>query len=152
MRTKVVPPTVIYLIGSLRDPNVPVLANKLRNHGFEVFDDWYAAGPEADDKWRDYEYMRGHNFQEALEGHAAWHVFNYDHHHMHRAHIGVMLMPCGKSGHLELGYLMGQGKPGFILFNDTPDRYDVMYRFAQKVCFWEGDLFAALKPYLGRNT
>lgn len=151
MRPRVVSPTVIYFIGSLRDPRVPVLSEKLRKLGFEVFDDWYAAGPEADDKWRDYEYQRGHTFKEALDGLAAWHVFDYDHYHLDRAHIGVMLMPCGKSGHLELGYLMGQGKPGFVLFSETPDRYDVMYRFCRAVCFSEEELFDYLKPLIGGN-
>jgi len=119
--------------------------------GFEVFDDWYAAGPEADDKWRDYEKGRGHTFKEALEGHAAWHVFNYDHEHLERAHIGVMIMPCGKSGHLELGYLLGQGKFGFVLFDEVPERYDVMYRFCKEICFSEEELFEALKPFVGGN-
>ncbi len=151
MRPRVVPPTRIYLIGSLRDPRVPLLGEKLRKLGFEVFDDWYAAGPEADDKWRDYEKGRGHTFQEALDGHAAWHVFDYDHHHLDRADVGVLLMPCGKSGHLELGYLLGKGRPGFVLFDETPERYDVMYRFCQKVCFSEEELFEALKPHTGGN-
>ncbi len=46
---------MIYLIGSLRNPNIPAIANELRTLGYEVFDDWYAAGPEADDYWKSYE-------------------------------------------------------------------------------------------------
>ena len=39
----------LYVIGSLRNPAVPQVAKRLREAGFLVFDDWYAAGPEADD-------------------------------------------------------------------------------------------------------
>jgi hypothetical protein len=31
------------------------------------------------------------------------------------------------------GYLIGQGKPGFILMDGEPERYDVMYKFATVV-------------------
>lgn len=124
---------IIYLIGSLRNPTIPLIAGRLRYAGHEVFDDWYAAGPNADDTWRDYEIGRGHSFTEALSGYAAKHVFSFDQEHLNRAHAGVLVMPAGKSGHLELGYLIGQGKPGYILLDNQPERFDVMYRFAKGV-------------------
>ncbi len=46
---------------------------------------------------------------------------------------GVLVLPAGKSGHLELGYLIGQGKPAYIWMPEEPDRWDVMYRFADAV-------------------
>ena len=119
----------------------------MRGLGYEVFDDWYAAGPEADDKWRDYELARGHSYEEALAGHAARHVFDFDKYHLDRADIGVLALPAGKSGHLELGYLVGKGVPSFILFEDIPERYDVMNLFATKVCFNFGQLEEALRTY-----
>jgi nucleoside 2-deoxyribosyltransferase len=134
----------IYLIGSLRNPEVPELASFLRRDGYDVFDDWYAAGPEADDYWQKYETARGHTYREALDGYAARHVFEFDKWHLDRCGIGVLLMPAGKSGHLELGYLAGQGKPVFVLFNEIPARYDVMYRFAKAVCTSKTELLEAL--------
>ena len=123
---------MVYLIGSLRNPQVPIIANQLRVAGFEVFDDWFSAGPEADDKWRDYEKARGRSFNEALKGYPARHVFAFDHHHLARASAVALILPAGKSGHLELGWALGQGKPGFILL-DNPERWDVMYQFATGV-------------------
>jgi hypothetical protein len=137
--------SVIYLIGSLRNPSVPVIAAHLRSVGFEVFDDWYAAGPTADDCWRDYEVARGHSYKEALQGYAATHIFDFDMFHLNRCDIGVLVMPTGKSGHLELGYLVGRGKPCYVLFDKTPERYDVMYQFAQAVFFDVNDLSNELK-------
>ena len=54
---------MIYLIGSLRHPRVRQVAEALRAHRLDVFDDWHAAGPEADDIWQQYEMARGHTFR-----------------------------------------------------------------------------------------
>ncbi len=123
-----------YLIGSLRNPGIPLLAARLRNAGVEeVFDDWYSAGPEADDKWMEYEKAKGNGFVGALQGYAAWHVFEYDQHHLDTSDAVVLVMPAGKSAHLEFGYAIGKGKRGFILMEGEPERFDVMYRFADAV-------------------
>lgn len=135
----------IYLIGSLRNPQVPIVASLLRSLGYEVFDDWYAAGPEADDYWQRYETGRGHTYAEALEGYAAWHVADFDRFHLNRCDMAVLLMPAGKSGHIELGYMIGKGKPTFVLFDKVPERYDVMYRLATKVCLTSSELLIALE-------
>ena len=123
---------MIYLIGSLRNPEVPRIANQFRELGIEVFDDWYSAGPEADDKWKEYEIGRGRSYAEALQGFAAQHVFEFDRTHLERADTVVLILPAGKSGHLELGWALGRGKRGYILL-DSVDRWDVMYQFANVV-------------------
>lgn len=133
----------IYLIGSLRNPEVPKLAAQLREEGHDVFEDWFAAGPEADDWWQRYEQGRKHSYTEALAGYAAQHVYQYDRFHLDRCNVGVLLLPAGKSGHLELGYMIGQGKPGFILLDKEPERFDVMYNFAT-VCADSAALCAKL--------
>lgn len=123
--------TSVYLIGSLRNPIIPGISVELREKtGFEVFDDWFAPGPRADDHWKEYEEARGHTYEQALNGWAAQHIFEFDKHHIDRCDIGLLIMPAGKSGHLELGYMIGQGKPGYILM-DAPDRWDVMAKFAE---------------------
>lgn len=125
----------VYIIGSLRNATVPDLGNDLRRAGFDPFDDWWGAGHEADDKWRDYENIRGRDHKAALYGYAARHVFNFDKFHLDRCDVAVLVMPAGKSGHLELGYFVGTGKPGFILFDAVPERYDVMHNFATDVFY-----------------
>lgn len=129
--------TPVYLIGSLRNPEVPRVAAALRATGaLEVVDDWYAAGPEADDIWQAYETARGRSYVEALDGLHAGHVFDFDKRHLDRCDGAVMILPCGKSGHMEFGYIRGQGKWGLILLDPSvpPDaRFDVMYKFANGV-------------------
>lgn len=135
----------VYVIGSLRNPNVPKFANALRKAGFDAFDSWYAPGPKADDFWRDYTIQRGLNYKEALQDWSAKHVFEFDKFHLDRCDTAVLLMPGGKSAHLELGYIIGRGKPGFIFFDETPKRYDVMAQFATDIFFTQKDLFKALR-------
>lgn len=134
----------VYLIGSLRNDKIPAIGACLRDVGFEVFDDWYAAGPEADDYWKQYEEARGHDYAEALKGHAAEHVFEFDKHHLDTSDLAILVLPAGRSGHLELGYMVGAGKPGYIL-HDNPERWDVMYRFATGVFFSDKEMYDALQ-------
>ncbi len=116
MRDWRVYPPKVYVIGSLRNPLIPEVASAIRERtGFEVFDDWYAAGPHADDCWRDYEKARGHTYLEALRGHAAKNVFNFDRRHLASSDAAVLVLPAGKSGHLELGWMAGMGKKTYVL-------------------------------------
>ena len=141
----------VYIIGSLRSDNVPAVAKYLRlNTKHDIFDDWYAAGPEADDMWQKYEQARDHNFSEALKGHAAQHVYQYDKKHLDEADAGVLVLPAGKSGHLEAGYLIGQGKPVYILLQREPERFDVMYNFATMVTTSLMDIAIALDTVVPR--
>lgn len=123
---------VVYIIGSLRNPEIPKIANKIQEAGHEAFADWFAAGPEADDKWRDYEKARGHNYLSALNGYAAKNVFEFDKRHIERSDAVILAAPAGKSGHLELGWAIGKGKLGYYLL-DNPERWDVMLQFCTMV-------------------
>lgn len=135
----------IYLIGSLRNPRIPQIAAELRKT-HRVFDDWHAFGPKSDDHWKEYEQARGRTHREALAGAAARNAFEFDKRNIDASHIGVLIMPAGKSGHLELGYMLGSGKLGYILFPDgeVEDRWDVMHCFATAVLFSVDELVEEL--------
>ena len=109
---------------------IPLIANQLRDAGQDVFSEWYAAGPTADDSWRDFEKGRGWTYERAIkESLAAKHVFEFDKYHLERADMAILVMPAGKSAFLELGWFLGSGKPGYILMDDQ-ERWDVMMRFS----------------------
>lgn len=136
----------LYLIGSLRNKKIPKLGVELRKIGFDVFDDWHGAGPEADDEWRKYETIRGRSYADALRGLAAGNTFGFDHRHLDRCDIGVLCMPGGKSAHFEIGRMIGQGKKCFVLFEEVPERWDLMYRFVFETggdVFFDYDTFMA---------
>lgn len=135
----------VYLIGSLRNPRIPQIGNAIRELGIEAFDDWHGGGPEADDKWQEYEQTRGRHYKDALYGEAARNIFEFDKRHLDAANVGVLIAPAGRSGHLELGYLSGQGKNTYVLFDGEPERWDVMYQFCTNVFFTENDLLMELR-------
>lgn len=138
----------LYLIGSLRNPRVPVVGDRLRAVGFDVFDNWYSGGPGADDAWRDYERGRGRTYAQALKNHSAQHIYTLDRFHLNRAHGAVLVLPAGRSGHLEAGWFSAT-KPVFMLLDEQgePDRLDVMTQFLHGVCRDIGELEGAVSAY-----
>lgn len=136
---------VVYLVGSLRNPKVATTAQVLRAAGYEVFDDWLAPGPHCDAWWQRYERHRGRTYLEALRGYHVRHVYEFDKYHLDRADIGVLVMPAGKSAHMELGYLKGRGKRTFVLLDREPRRWDVMYLLHDGVFLDLGALLVALR-------
>lgn len=135
----------IYLIGSLRNPEVPKVGDAIRELGITVFDDWFAGGPIADDSWQEYEKGRGRSYRDALVGPAARNVFQFDHRNLEQSDAAILCLPAGKSGHLELGFMAGQGKFTGVLFPEEPERWDVMYQFANDVWFSKEEMLEALK-------
>lgn len=134
----------VHIIGSLQNPEVPLLGNRLRELGFDAFDAWWGAGKDADRSWQTYENIRGRAYGDALYGEAAYNIFAWDVERMNIADVAVLLLPAGKSGHIEFGYMMGLGIPGYVLFDDQPERYDLMYQFAHNVFFNVDDFLATL--------
>lgn len=124
---------MIYIIGSLRNPYVPRIADNLRGLGVNAFDDWHAAGPEADDEWQKYEKFRGRSYRDALLGAHALDVFNFDKKHLDLSEAAIMIYPAGRSCHLEFGYIVGQKKPAYVLLDAEPERYDIMLNFATRI-------------------
>lgn len=142
--------SVIYLIGSLENPYIEDLAVKLRSKfpDVEFFDEWRGAGEAADKAFNAYRKKRNLSYREALKTYGARHIFDFDREHLDRADTVVLVMPAGKSGHLELGYSIGRGKKGYVLFQEEPDRIDQMLQFAiysgGDLLFSEEELFSEL--------
>jgi hypothetical protein len=127
------PQRSIYIVGSMRNPKILTVAKALRAAGWDVYEDWHSTGPESDAYWQAYEKARGRTYREALAGDHAQEVFVLDKRHLDRCDCAVLVLPAGKSGHLELGYVLGCGKPGYILMDGEPETYDVMHNFATKI-------------------
>jgi hypothetical protein len=72
------------------------------------------------------EYLRMIKHPRAIEGYAA------DFAAMQKADTFVMVLPCGKSAHLELGWAVGAGKRTAILLED-PVEPELMYRMVDHI-------------------
>ncbi len=147
--------SVLYLIGSLRNDRIPVLAETLRaaNPDLEVFDEWYSAGPEADDHWKDHQQSKGLTYAQALEGYAAKNVFDFDRRHLNRATHALLVLPAGKSGHMEIMYAAyGVGAKAAILLDPEDVRWDVMYQFVPTILQNDEEINQWLKPSPSQKT
>lgn len=145
---RIVPPSApkhkVYIGGSLSNPAIVQVTKELQDAGIYAFSEWYTPGPEADVLWRDYERALGYSYKEALKRPAAVNTFNFDKRHIDECNVFLMVLPCGKSAHMELGYAIGSGKRGFILMPEEPERWDVMYGFAEAVVSTTKELINAL--------
>jgi hypothetical protein len=135
----------IYLIGSLKNRSIIDLTTKLTDEGFDIFSDWLCPGPDADDFLRDYYKARGYSYKQALASPAAQNIFQFDKKHIDESAAAVLVMPAGKSAHLELGYVAGQGKPAIYYMEEEPERYDIMVNFCSHICIGYDDLLDTLK-------
>lgn len=144
---------LLYIGGSLKNRSIIDLHKRIEAHtGWACFTSWLAAHPDADDQWRDYERAMGFSYAEALYRPAGQNVFQFDKGWLDKADAFLLVQPAGKSGHAELGYMAGKGKPTFILMDTPePDRFDVMAAFASKVFRNFGELVRHLEPCVEFN-
>lgn len=111
----------IYLAASWRNPYHSVMLAMLRNEGHEVYD--FKNPPHSPGfKWSDIGLelpCTAHEYRTALHTHPrAAQGFNADFSAMRWADTCVMLLPSGRSAHLELGWMAGAGKRTVILTQD----------------------------------
>ena len=126
----------IYIIGSLKNLTTPIVGRSLRLLGHEVFDDWFAGGPTADEHWRKYHQARGDTYAQALRGKAGDNVFKFDMRHLADADAALLVLPAGKSAHMELGVVHGWGRPTYVYFGDgEPEDWDLMYKITDAQFF-----------------
>ena len=136
-----------YVIGALANKQIAQFSNALEAEGYEAFSDWKSPGPEADSFLREYSKERGRSYKQILKSYAAQNTYNFDKTHLDRTDAAVLLMPAGRSCHLEIGYTIGRGKPGFIIFDSEPERVDIMYNFATECFFSQQEFFEYLKQH-----
>ena len=133
---------MVYVIGSLSNPFVEEVADRIRETGIEAFDQWRAA---KGDFWADYALRRKLPFKEALKLDFVETAFQFDLKYLKSCSAAVLVMPAGRSGGIELGWILGQGKPGYILYDGEPERPDLMAKLATEVFFGVEDLVKELK-------
>jgi hypothetical protein len=140
------PKPKVYIIGALSNPQIPHVGNAIRAAGFEVFDDWHSVGPRCDQHWQEYEDTRGRTYEEAINGQHANHAYELDRRNLEAHPIGVLVLPAGKSAHMEFGtYCQRPGRFGYVLFEEMPKRFDLMYKLANGLFFDQDKLLDWMK-------
>jgi hypothetical protein len=121
----------------------------LRDKGHEVYDfrnpkpgntgfQWSAIDPT----WQSWSPPR---FCEALTHRVAIDGYKLDKEGLDWCDVGVLLLPCGRSAHLEAGYLIGQGKPTIIVLSRAQFEPELMYLLADRVVCSIEDLLTMLR-------
>lgn len=138
----------VYVASSWRNVNQPAVVSALQAAGFTVYDfrnpqpgqrgfDW----SEISEGWK---HWSPDDFRRALASPAARRGFGRDMEALDQADAVVLVLPCGRSAHLELGYAIGQGKLGLVLCDASLDQPELMYLMCQQVCLSIPELIAAL--------
>jgi hypothetical protein len=111
----------IYVASSWRNAKQPLVVQRLREAGHEVYDfrnppdGTGFAWSEIDPEWESWSAAR---YREKLLHPRAEQGFASDFNAMHWADVCVLVLPCGRSAHLELGWCAGAGKRTIILTRD----------------------------------
>lgn len=141
----------VYVASSWRNPLQPGIVAALRSVGLVVYDfrnpgvgkHGFCWG-EIDPEWAGWTPAQ---WRSALSGPIAWEGFGLDWHGMNEADCGVLVLPCGRSAHLEAGYMAGKGKPVFtlILEKQEPELMVLLLGPPENICTSMNELFDRLE-------
>jgi hypothetical protein len=126
----------IYVASSWRNKIQSDVVTALRENGHTVYDfkhpedgdngfHWSEIDPNWK-KWTPEQYKQGLKHPVAVNG------YKKDFHAMMWADACVLVMPCGRSAHLEAGYFVGNNEKLVILIDDGEP--ELMYKLADEIC------------------
>jgi len=127
----------IYVASSWRCEYQPSVVMLLRAAGHEVYDFRNPAEgnhgfhwSEIDKAWEKWDRK---TYRDALRDPVAEEGFTLDYDAMKWADTCVLVLPCGRSAHLEAGYFVGARKGLHILITDKCEP-ELMYKMATSIC------------------
>lgn len=138
----------IYVASSWRNPDQPAVVNRLRERGHAVYDFRNPpngvpgfAWSEIDPEWQQWtaEEYRHHLTTSpiAARGYVS------DLRGMEWADTCLLLLPCGRSAHLEAGWFAGRGKRCIVLTRDGEEP-ELMALLATDICVCMGEVLRVL--------
>lgn len=126
----------IYVASSWRNDYQQTVVKALRDAGHEVYDfknpsdtDKGFAWSSIDPNWQQW---TNDQYHAALKHPIAEKGFMNDFNAMNWADACVMVMPCGRSAHVEAGWMQGAGKPTIILQQKEAEP-ELMYKIFEKL-------------------
>lgn len=146
----------IYLASSWRNKHHGRLLEALRHAGHVAYDfkqprpgERGFAWSEIDPAWQTWTPSA---FAAALEDPLAAHGYAQDMRALQDAEAVVLLLPCGRSAHLEAGWAAGKGKPLLVFLPvGEPFEPELMYRMAAKIVTTTGECLTVLAE-IGRGV
>lgn len=140
----------IYVASSWRNEYQQEVVKKLRKAGFEVYDYKHPAPgnegfhwSEIDPEWQAWD---ASEFIEGLGHPLAERGFASDFVAMATSDVILLVQPCGRSAHLELGWGVGAKKFTMVLL-ESGEEPELMYLLADYLCITLGEVIDVLKVY-----
>lgn len=125
-----------YVASSWRNARYPDVVAVLKGAGHEVYDfrnptegDPGFSFSRIDPEWQQWP---AEKFRAMLDHEFAVDAFGKDKAGMESADAFLLVMPCGRSAHLEAGWAIGQGLPVAILLDDDSEP-ELMYKLADRL-------------------
>lgn len=123
------------VVGALRDAGIPIYdfrTPRPNDRGFHWTDVWQDI--RADGDWR--RDAQAADIMQMLEHPIAQAGFDSDMSALRGAVAALMVMPCGRAAHLELGYAVGAGLPTAILLpTGTVMEPELVWRMAGLITY-----------------
>lgn len=122
----------IYVATSWKNVHCTAVVDALRAEGHEVYDfreagfAWSQAGVSA------HKEMTSDEMNQALTHPVAIDGYNRDMLHLEQCDLCVLVLPSGKSAHLEAGYASGEDK-FVIVYSPGPMTPELMYKMTEGV-------------------
>jgi hypothetical protein len=126
----------IYVATSWRNPYTDRIVFMLRQAGHEVYDFREPAHgsfnfSQIDPKWMTWSAQQ---FLQGLQDPRARAGFSSDMAALKWCDTCVLVLPCGRSAHLELGWATGMGKRTVVLTLDDINEPELMYLMVNRIC------------------
>lgn len=116
------PPSYVYVASSWRNPFQQAVVHMLRAARIDCYDFRNPAPGVSGFAWSeidpDWQTWTADQYVKALDDPIAVEGYRRDMDAMERADAFVLVLPCGRSAHLELGWAVGAGKRTAILTQD----------------------------------
>lgn len=140
----------IYVASSWRNPDQQMVVATLRDEGYEVYDFRNPAEGNIGFAWsqidKDWLEWTPEQFIHHVENNPiAADGFKLDRDALNWCDTCVLVLPCGRSTHLEAGYACGQGKD--VVFMLSPDKFEpeLMYLLGDGFVTNPAELVIALR-------
>lgn len=139
----------IYVASSWRNKQQPEVVKGLRSAGHEVYDFRHPAEGDEGFSWReidpDWQKWNLRQYVHNVRTPTADRGFRYDRDALHWCDTCILVLPCGRSAHLEAGYAAGQGKRTIFMLHQDQFEPELMYRLGHGFVTNVAELVCALE-------
>lgn len=127
----------IYVASSWRNKYQQDVVRILQAAHFDVYDFRHpnenSSGfgwSEIDPEWKNWTVVQ---YRDALDSFIAYKGFKADQEGLDTSDACILVLPCGKSAHLEAGYMIGRGKPTLFYSPEPTTEPELMYKLGNGI-------------------